>query len=61
LLWPGQDEDEDETAALAVAYIKAKRPEFLFVHLGRWPMVGRQPEFVRIRQRRRFSAMMNMP
>ncbi|TAJ70216.1 MAG: phosphodiesterase [Phenylobacterium sp.] len=24
--------DEDETAALAVAYIKAKRPEFLFVH-----------------------------
>ncbi len=25
--------DEDETAALAVAYIKAKRPAFLFVHL----------------------------
>lgn len=24
--------DEDETAALAVAYIKAKQPEFLFVH-----------------------------
>lgn len=32
--------DEDETAALAVAYIKAKRPEFLFVHFDQVDHAG---------------------